>query len=87
MFNANFASYPYVSPVNSYTENLGRAARSFIAALLAIDPAKVNATPSNAKLLNAEDELSLEDVEHLARRFDSIMPSQAAELRYLLSRV
>lgn len=86
MFNANFASYPYVSPVNSYTENLGRAARSFIAALLAIDPAKVSAGSSHAKASHAEDELSLEDLEHLARRFDGIMPNQAAELRYLLSR-
>lgn len=85
MFNANFASYPYVSPVNSYTENLGRAARSFVAALLAIDPAKVNAA-STAKAIDTGEDLTLEDVELLAHRFDSIMPNQAAELRYLLSR-
>jgi hypothetical protein len=86
MFNANFASYPYVSPVNSYSENLGRAARSFIAALLAIDPGKVDADPSSTKVIANDNEAAYEEVESLARRFAPIMPNQAAELRYLLSR-
>lgn len=87
MFEANLASYPYVSPVNSYTENLGRAARSFIAALLAFDPAETNA-PSSAEVQFREedDAKTFAELERLAHEFDALMPNQAAELRHLISR-
>lgn len=86
MLNANFASHPYVSPVSSYTENLGRAARSFIAALLAIDPAKVESGPTVGKMSVQTSQADYEELERLAHEFDLIMPNQAAELRYLVSR-
>ena len=86
MFNANFASYPYVSPVNSYTDNLGHAARSFIAALLAIDPAKYNTSTAGIRDAVHDAGDAYDEIDLLARKFDAIMPNQAAELRYLLSR-
>ncbi|TCS36004.1 hypothetical protein EDC30_10867 [Paucimonas lemoignei] len=86
MLNANFASYPYVSPVNSYAENLGRAARGFVAALLAIDPVKAHVGPPAAEDATVDHEISLDELELMARRFESTMPNQAAELRYLVSR-
>ncbi|QAU34993.1 hypothetical protein [Janthinobacterium sp. 17J80-10] len=85
MFNSNFATYPYVSPVHSYSENLGRAARSFIAALLAIDPARVEAAPVLAKATEDKAATAAE-LSRLAREFDAFMPNQAAELRYLAGR-
>lgn len=82
MNNANFATYPYVSPIHSYSENLGRAARSFIAALLAIDPARVEAAPAEAAA-SEDNALTAAELSRLAREFDAFMPNQAAELRYL----
>lgn len=84
MSRTNFATYPYVSPIHSYTDNLGRAARSFIAALLAIEPARAGAAPAAAV---AEDKaVTAAELSRLAREFDAIMPNQAAELRYLAGR-
>jgi hypothetical protein len=64
-------------------ENLGHAARSFMAALLAMDPAKAN--PSS-RMTEEDIVASHDELDQLARKFDAIMPNQAAELRYLLSR-
>jgi hypothetical protein len=86
MFNSNFATYPYVSPVHSYAENLGRAARSFIAALLAIDPARVAAAPALVAASTEDKAVTAAELSRLAREFDAIMPNQAAELRYLAGR-
>lgn len=86
MFRTNFATYPYVSPVQSYTENLGRAARSFIAALLAIDPVRVEAAPALATASKEDRAVTAAELNRLAREFDAIMPNQAAELRYLAGR-
>lgn len=86
MFRSNFATYPYVSPVHSYTENLGRAARSFIAALLAIDPARVETAPVLATANKEDKAVTAAELSRLAREFDAIMPNQAAELRYLAGR-
>lgn len=87
MFKSNLASYPYVSPVNSYTENLGRAARNFIAALLAFDPAET-CEPRSAEFHTTEEdtEKAFAEMDQLAREFDTFMPNQAAELRHLMSR-
>lgn len=86
MFRSNFATYPYVSPVHTYSENLGRAARSFIAALLAIDPARVDAAPALASASKEDKSVTAAELSRLAREFDAIMPNQAAELRYLAGR-
>lgn len=86
MLNANLASYPYVSPTPSYTENLGRAARDFIAALLAVDPANFSASRAKHGYAESDPAEIHAELDRLARKFDPIMPSQAAELRYLLSR-
>jgi len=86
MSRANFASYPYVSPIHSYGENLGRAARSFLAALLAIDTAKVEPAQANVTTARIDKAATAKELNRLAREFDSIMPNQAAELRYLACR-
>lgn len=77
MFDSNFVTRPYVSPIpTTYGENLGRAAREFVAALLAMDPP----APHEDVADNAE---AIDELSALASQFDEIMPSQAAELRYL----
>jgi hypothetical protein len=86
MFQSNFATYPYVSPVHTYGENLGRAARSFIAALLAIDPARIETAPAEANAAPEDKSITAVELSRLAREFDAIMPNQAAELRYLAGR-
>ncbi|RJG00357.1 hypothetical protein [Noviherbaspirillum sedimenti] len=86
MFRSNLATYPYINPISSYGENLGRAARSFIAALLAIDPAKVNASPAKVKAVQEDKAVTAAELSRLAREFDAFMPNQAAELRYLAGR-
>lgn len=86
MSRSNFATYPYDNPIHAYGENLGRAARTFIAALLAIDPAKVNASPATITAAPHDRVATAAELNRLARHFDSIMPNQAAELRYLACR-
>lgn len=63
---------------SGYAENVGRAFRSFLAALLAIKPEQA-ATP-RAKVRN---QLA---VFRLARQYESLSPNLAAELRYIASR-
>ncbi len=84
MLNVNIATH-YANPFNAYLENLGHAARSFIAALLARETAKVEASPLQAAT-PLDKAASTAELNRLAREFDSIMPNQAAELRYLSSR-
>lgn len=91
MFKANLVSYPSISPVahpaGSYTENLGHAARSFLAALLAIDPDDFHSTRASKEGRKEADPMeTFAELDQLAREFEPIMPNQAAELRYLLSR-
>ena len=86
MFQSDFATYPYVSPIHSYGENLGRAARSFIAALLAIDPARIEAASAQTAAAQEDKSVTAAELSRLAREFDTIMPNQAAELRYLAGR-
>ncbi len=63
---------------SSYAENVGRAFRSLLAALLAVKPQQ-NATP-RATLRN---QLA---VFRLARQYEDLSPNLAAELRYIASR-
>lgn len=62
----------------SYGANVGRAFRSLLAALLAVQPSKV-AAPA-AKL---RDQLALF---RLARDYEALSPNLAAELRSIASR-
>lgn len=83
MFGSNLANYPYINPVNTYSANLGRAARTFLAALLAVEPSKID-TVLTRHASGAQDQAAgIDELNHLADHFDSIMPNQAAELRYL----
>lgn len=87
MFNSKLASYPYANPTGtSYGENLGRAARSFLAALLAIEPAKAEAAVARVSDTEPDRAATAAELQRLARKFDAIMPNQAAELRYLAGR-
>ncbi len=83
MFRTNLATYPYVNPVNSYAENLGRAARSFLAALLAVDQRRIDALAKNTVATDQNEAASIDELNRLADHFDAIMPNQAAELRFL----
>ncbi len=87
MFNSKLASYPYTNPIGtSYGENLGRAARSFLAALLAIEPARTDVRAAQASDADLDRGATAAELQRLARKFDVIMPNQAAELRYLAGR-
>lgn len=86
MFRSDLASYPYVNPIHSYSENLGRAARTFIAALLAVNPAKFEATQARVPAVQKDKAATAAELHRLACEFDAIMPNQAAELRYLAGR-
>lgn len=78
MFRENLATYPYIHPVNSYTDNLGKATKAFLAALVAI-------TPDETETVDAAQDrvIGIEELNNLAAHFDTFMPNQAAELRYL----
>jgi hypothetical protein len=77
MFDSNFVTRPYVSPIpTTYGENLGRATRGFVTALLAMQPSELHEEAASS----AE---GAEELNQLASQFDEFMPSQAAELRYL----
>ncbi|WP_151638023.1 hypothetical protein [Noviherbaspirillum aerium] len=66
----------------SYTENLGRAARAFLQALLAVTP---EAKPA-AAVQEKRDVASIAQLYRLARSYDSIQPNLAQELRAIAAR-
>ena len=91
MFKPTLVTYPNVNADRgySYGENLGRAARAFLAALLAVEPAKQaskQVAASKGRLPERDRLKGVEELYSLAKQFDSIMPNQAAELRYLAGR-
>lgn len=63
---------------SSYAENVGRAFRSLLAALLAVKPQQ-SATPRTT----LRNQLA---VFRLARQYEDLSPNLAAELRYIASR-
>lgn len=87
MFRSNLATYPYISPDNSYTGNLAQAARALVAALLAVDPARQQDAQPEAAVSSRDNIASVKELYSLAQQFDAVMPNQAAELRYLAGRV
>lgn len=66
----------------TYGENLWRAFRIFLAALLGDRPAVQQSRSEREK----ERMESMEEIYRLARHFDNTMPNQAAELRDLAAR-
>jgi hypothetical protein len=88
MFKSNLVTYPNVNAnhSHSYGENLGLAARAFLAALLAVEPAKLEAAATNDRVSERVRLKGVEELYSLAKQFDSTMPNQAAELRYLAGR-
>ena len=79
MFRSDLSSYPYIGHGPSYTANLAKAGRGFLAALLAMDPEELQ-SKSAANNPAFDEAMSIDE---LAQHFDAIMPNQAAELRYL----
>ncbi len=75
MSNAT-ATYPLNAQSSDYLGNLARAARAFVAALLAVKPAAETPMSDAERLRTRKHLLSL------ASSFDASLPNQAAELRY-----
>jgi hypothetical protein len=77
------------SALQAYAKNVGQAGRSFLAALLAIEPHR--SAQAAAKAVRTRDNKhqsagSLLRLYGLACQSDSVMPNLAAELRYIASR-
>lgn len=64
----------------SYTENLGRAARAFLKALLAVTP------EAKPRAEEKRDVASIAQLYRMARSYDSIQPNLAQELRAIAAR-
>lgn len=83
-----FSSQP--GAVHAYAKNVGAAARSFVAALLAIPPANEDGAPAHAtKGAPVSDELSLFRLYRLASlssSYDAVSPELANELRMIAAR-
>lgn len=84
MSAATFASS--ASSVNlSYGQNVGRAARALLAALLAI-PSRSNAAVAEKTMSERERRESVFGLYRLASTYDSVMPNLAQELRAIANR-
>jgi hypothetical protein len=83
MFRSNLVTQPYISHGPSYGQNVARATRGLLAALLAAEPEDLeNGFPCN-EVSESERSNDIDELNALASHFDAIMPNQAAELRYL----
>jgi hypothetical protein len=71
MFKSNLATYPHASIGNTYGQNLGLAARAFLAALLAVKPAQPKMKTASRTLSNRAAMNSVKELYHLANRFGS----------------
>ena len=89
MSSLNLTASNQTASGSGYYENLALAARTFAAALLAGKPVVATAAPADArvveKLSNMQRIKAVLEMNRLASRYDSVMPNQAAELRYLAS--
>lgn len=72
---------------HSYVQNLGAAARAFIAALLAVEPRQAvdGEVRESAAMLRARAK-DVAMVNRMADRYQSMSPNLAAELRFMASR-
>lgn len=69
----------------SYGQNVGRAARALLAALLAVSP-RSPAAQASSKAVPENREASILHLYRLAASYDSVMPNLAQELRAIASR-
>ncbi len=76
-----YGSHAPASAGLSYAQNVGRAARALLAALLAIPLRRDSAS---AAVRRHESEFA--DAELIAARYESIMPNLAQELRVMAAR-
>jgi len=77
----------HVSDGASYMNNVGRAARALLVALLAVPHAAAVAAPAKAEARStARDNVSLYRLYCLASPYDSVMPNLEQELRVIASR-
>lgn len=77
-------TYGSHAPANaglSYTQNVGRAARALLAALLAVPVRK-----DGASVTVRRHEYEFADAEQIAARYESVMPNLAQELRVMAAR-
>ena len=83
--SSDLASYPHnCAGHHGYGKNLAYAARAFLAALVAARPAKpFPAVVATAEQSSRDRKNTISELNRLADRFDSTMPNQAAELRFL----
>jgi hypothetical protein len=88
MFKSTLSTYPNAGANGgiSYGDNLGRAARAFLAALLAVEPASEQVDTPDVIVSEKIRLQGVREMLSLAREFDLIMPNQAAELRYAAGR-
>lgn len=86
MFKSDLATYPQVSGQDTYTKNLGRAARVFLAALLAAKPVDREVAVSKRKVSERARSKDIATLYRLAGSHDSISPNLAAELRFIAGR-
>jgi hypothetical protein len=81
-------TFPTTVPASAgltYAQNVGRAARTLLAALLAI-PARAHATPghgSTARRHTRDDDMALYRLNSLASPYDCVMPNLEQELRVM----
>ena len=87
------ATLTMTSPVatstgSSYTQNVGRAARALLAAILAFNSgaAAPAARPAQETQRVQNEDLSLYNLYSLAAPYDIVMPNLAQELRVMASR-
>jgi hypothetical protein len=84
-----FSSQP--NALHAYAKNVGAAARDFVAALFAINPANEDNEPAHATHgASARGEFSLFRLYCLASRsnsYDAVSPALANELRMIAARV
>ena len=86
MFKSNLVTYPQTGNEDTYGQNLGRAARAFLGALLAVKPAKREVKLAEKEISPKVRAASIRKLYQLAASYDSISPNLAAELRQIAGR-
>jgi hypothetical protein len=86
MATTNFAGYTDTTSAGSYAENLGRATRGFLRALLAVRPAAAPVVRKQAAVLARRKGADVRKLYRLAAGYDTVSPGLAAELRHIAGR-
>ena len=71
---------------HTYAHNLASAARTFLAALLAVAPRRVDGDPSESAAARRARAKDVAMVNRMADQCQSMSPNLAAELRFMASR-